>query len=306
MNKLTEGKRMWLGVISLFAVFALVFIIFEDFDRNRFSVLDKAVEWHLLGFAMVVVLVVGVVLRHYGRLMDQRISEEQSRKQLIMRRELTQNIAHELKTPVAVIQGYMETLQSQPNLDEATRQRFVDRCLAQSKRLTALLQDIGTLNRMDFATDLITTERVNVADVLDEIIHDTAATLANREMSLRIEVPSQFEVTGNTQLLYSIFRNLIDNAVLYAGKGTEVHITAHDLGDRWHVVVEDNGVGVAQQHLPRLFERFYRVDKGRSRQMGGTGLGLSIVKNAVQLHGGTIAASARPGGGLKLDFDLRK
>ena len=295
---------MWLGVISLFAVYALVFIIFEDFDRNRFSVLDKAAEWHLLGFAVVVLLLVSVILRHYGCLMDQRISEEQSRKQLIMRRELTQNIAHELKTPVTVIQGYMETLQSQPDLDEAARQRFVERCLAQANRLTALLQDLGTLNRMDFAADLITTERVNVADVLDEITRDTAFALAEREMSVRIEVPSQFEVTGNAQLLYSIFRNLVDNAVLYAGKGTEVHITAHDLGDRWHVVVEDDGVGVAQQHLPRLFERFYRVDKGRSRQMGGTGLGLSIVKNAVQLHGGTITASTRPGGGLRLDFDL--
>lgn len=306
MKKLTEGMRMWLGVMTLFAIFAAVFIVYDDYDRKHFDLIDYASEWHLLLFTLVMLVLVALVLRHYGRLMDARISQEQDRKQSALRRELTQNIAHELKTPVAVISGYMETLLDNPDIDAALRQRFVERSHQQARRLTALLQDIGTLNRMDFAAELITAERVNVSDILQEIAVDTAQALASREMTLDIGVPPLTEVTGNVQLLYSLFRNLVENAVFYAGRGTTVSITASDAGSCWHFVVKDNGVGVPERHLPRLFERFYRVDKGRSRQMGGTGLGLSIVKNVVQLYGGTIVASTARGGGLQLDFDLAK
>ena len=119
-------------------------------------------------------------------------------------------------------------------------------------------------------------------------------------------LPAHICVRGNMSLLYSVLRNLTDNAIAYAGVGTTITLTAHEEGEWWHFTFSDNGVGVGAEHLPRLFERFYRVDKGRSRKMGGTGLGLAIVKNAVLLHGGTITASNNPEGGLRFDFTLAK
>jgi signal transduction histidine kinase len=112
-------------------------------------------------------------------------------------------------------------------------------------------------------------------------------------------LPQDICIQGNWQLLYSIFRNLTDNAINYAGTGTVINLIAERQSDCWHFTFSDSGAGVPAKHLPRLFERFYRVDKGRSRNMGGTGLGLAIVKNAVLLHGGTITVGNRDGGGLR-------
>jgi two-component system OmpR family sensor kinase/two-component system phosphate regulon sensor histidine kinase PhoR len=113
-------------------------------------------------------------------------------------------------------------------------------------------------------------------------------------------------VKGNPSLLYSIFRNLMDNAINYAGQGTAIEVSAEKQKDCWHFTFKDNGIGIPDKHLPRIFERFYRIDKGRSRDMGGTGLGLSIVKNAVVLHGGTITVSNIAPQGLRFDFTLSK
>ena len=120
------------------------------------------------------------------------------------------------------------------------------------------------------------------------------------------QLPEHLVVKGNQSLLYSVFRNLTDNAIAYAGDGTTINLTAEEVGDEWHFAFSDNGVGVPAEHLPRIFERFYRVDKGRSRKMGGTGLGLAIVKNAVLLHGGKISVHNRPTGGLEFNFYILK
>ena len=121
------------------------------------------------------------------------------------------------------------------------------------------------------------------------------------------KAPKNIIIHGATSIIYSIFRNLTDNAIAYAGDGTTITLEAHKSAeDRWFFTFSDNGVGVDNKHLPRLFERFYRVDKGRSRKMGGTGLGLAIVKNGVLLHGGTIKAENAPQGGLKFEFSLAK
>ena len=123
-------------------------------------------------------------------------------------------------------------------------------------------------------------------------------------MTFKNCLPQDICIQGNWQLLYSIFRNLTDNAINYAGPGTTIMLSAKQEEKGWHFVFSDNGAGVAPVHLPRLFERFYRIDKSRSRQIGGTGLGLAIVKNAVLLHGGQISVSNNPQGGLRFDFTL--
>lgn len=240
------------------------------------------------------------IIKIYRRLQSTRQEQD------TLKRELTQNVAHELKTPVASIQGYLETILNHTDMDEERRMLFLQRCFAQSKRLTSLLQDISTLNKLDDAPELHDFEPVNISELVQSIQRETTLQLTQREMSFDNRLPDELWISGNRSLLYSVFRNLMDNAIAYAGQRTTIQLMAEDTGEQWTFVFSDNGVGVPAHHLTRLFERFYRVDKGRSRAIGGTGLGLSIVKNAILLHHGTISVKNNDGGGLRFMFSIRK
>ena len=240
------------------------------------------------------------IIKMYKRVQTTR------KEQDILKRQLTQNIAHELKTPVASIQGYLETILDNPHINEQTKEQFLQRCYAQSERLTSLLHDISTLNRLDDGSDMIDFEAVDITQLVADITKETALVRQERKMTFDNQLPERIVVKGNRSLLYSVFRNLTDNAIAYAGEGRMITLEAKEQGNKWHFIFRDNGQGVPPEHLARLFERFYRVDKGRSRKMGGTGLGLAIVKNAVLLHGGTIRVSNLPEGGLKFEFTIKK
>jgi signal transduction histidine kinase len=224
-----------------------------------------------------------------------------------LKRQLTENIAHELKTPVSSIQGYLETIVNEPDLDSETKNRFIRRVYAQSQRLASLLEDISILNKLDDAPHTYESTEVNIAALLQLIQADTAPQLSSKNITYRALVDNDVIVRGNRSLLYSAFRNLTDNSIAYAGEGVTITIRmTEETEDAYAFSFSDNGVGVPSEHLPRLFERFYRVDKGRSRKLGGTGLGLAIVKNAVLLHHGTISASITQTGGLEFDFIIAK
>lgn len=240
------------------------------------------------------------IIKIYKRLQSTR--QEQDK----LKRQLTQNIAHELKTPVASIQGYLETILDNPHIDEETKKQFLKHSYAQSQRLTSLLQDISTLNRMDDAPEIKENVEVNISQMVEDISKETALQLEKHHMSFIINLPENIIVHGNKSLLYSVFRNLTDNAIAYAGNGTTITLDAVENNKDWSFAFYDNGIGVANEHLSRIFERFYRVDKGRSRKLGGTGLGLAIVKNAVMIHGGTIQAKNLPTGGLRFVFNIKK
>ena len=236
------------------------------------------------------------------------------------KRELSNNIAHELKTPVSSIQGYLETIldaRAGGSISDEQLSRFLERSYSQSQRLNALVQDIVTLNRMDAAavspaTHPIEKESVNVSELVRNMLNEVSLKLELQEMHVINSLPPMLTLQCNLSMVYSIFRNLIDNAIAYAGKGSTITISMqepndsshHRISSNYHFTFADNGPGVPEDHLPRIFERFYRVDKGRSRRLGGTGLGLAIVKNAVIMHGGTITAKARQGGGLQFEFCL--
>lgn len=224
-----------------------------------------------------------------------------------LKRQITQNVAHELKTPVSSIRGYLETLSANPDMDPQMRIEFIRKCSDQSIRLAGLINDITLISRMDDAAGVFEREDIDVRDILDEIAADTAKIFAEKGMKLLILVGPNTMVKGNRQLLYSIFRNLTDNALAYSGNGSVVTVQCPKVdSERVYFVFNDNGDGVPKEHLPHLFERFYRVDKGRSRKLGGTGLGLAIVKNAVLLHGGTIKAGISSSGGLEFAFSIAR
>ncbi len=230
---------------------------------------------------------------------------EQQEKERIKKR-LTNNINHELKTPVAAIQVCLETLLAHKELDEAKREEFLHRCYSNTERLKRLLADVSLITRMDDAPSSIVREPLDLAALLAEVVEECDTIAADKGMKIVNRVTGPLPMTGNPSLLASVFRNLIDNAVAYSG-GREIRLQVlASAGDKIELCVADDGCGVPPEHLPHLFERFYRIDKGRSRAAGGTGLGLAIVKNAVLLHGGTITASNRPEGGLKFTIGLSK
>ncbi len=222
------------------------------------------------------------------------------------KRQLTNNLNHELKTPVASIQVCLETLLSGIELSEEKRQELLGRCYANTDRLRRLLADVSLITRMEDGSQLIDRERVVIDDLLAEMADELDALPEDQQMVLHLDLSEPIIIQGNHALLSSIFRNLTENALAYSGgKNIFVTLLSHTQGT-YRIRFEDDGCGVAEEKLPSLFERFYRVDKGRSRQRGGTGLGLSIVKHAVLFHGGTISVSNRPEGGLRFEFSLQE
>lgn len=222
---------------------------------------------------------------------------EQKEKERI-KKQLTNNINHELKTPVASIQVCLETLLAHDNLPEEKRREFLLRCLSNSERLRSLLADVSLITRMDDGSEAIGMERVDLAKIIAEAVAECEPIASAKGIRLINESDGPAEIRGNASLLFSVIRNLLDNAIAYSG-ATEIDISRfRRMPGGFSFTVGDNGCGVDSEHLPRLFERFYRIDKGRSRTAGGTGLGLSIVKNAVLLHGGTISVENRAMGGL--------
>lgn len=230
------------------------------------------------------------------------LREEQEK--IRIKRQLTNNINHELKTPVSSIRGYLETILTNPEMDESLRHSFIEKSYAQTERLQRLLQDISLVTRMEEAPRLIARERLDLRPVIEEALADLPEREGQR-MRLLIALPEHLPIRGNSTLLTSVFRNLADNAAAYSG-GTQIEVRLlDDRGGFYRFSFADNGSGVEPQHLDRIFERFYRIDKGRSRKSGGTGLGLSIVRNAVLFHGGAIEARNRETGGLEFLFTLK-
>lgn len=237
-------------------------------------------------------------------------------EKLRIKKQLTQNAAHELKTPAASIRGFLESIIENPDMPQATRQHFLERCYAQSQRMCKLLQDMAALTKLDETRERMEhgvetaemQQQVDVRKVVDNVLEDTALQLKEKGMEVVLNMPKEVQIMGNQTLIYGIFRNLVDNALAYATGATRLCIIGIEVeeGDRhtYEFSVSDNGPGVSPEHLPHLFERFYRVEKGRSRKLGGTGLGLAIVKNSVTAHGGNVWAELAPHGGLTIRFTL--
>ena len=235
---------------------------------------------------------------------EARLREEQEK--IRIKRQLTNNINHELKTPVASIQVCLETLLSGINLSEEKRQELIERCYTNNERLRRLLGDVSLITRIEDGSQLIGKEPVEINNIIDEIAAELEIMPEDERFTLHTDFNEQVIVEGNPSLIGSIFRNLTENAIAYSG-GKNIYISLVENNETiCKITFEDDGCGVEEKQLPRLFERFYRVDKGRSRQMGGTGLGLAIVKHAVQFHGGNITVTNRNGGGLKFEFTIKK
>lgn len=236
-----------------------------------------------------------------------------------LKQEMTSNIAHELKTPVSSIRGYLEILLSDKPVDDERRRYFLERSFRQTLRLSDLIQDVSIINKLEESADLFSRSEVDASEVAKEAVSDLADKAAAAGITIANHLPPMPQ-NGNRELLYCIFRNLVENSISYAGNGISIVLETYEPirtvsanfehrtsdAELYYIHYYDTGRGVADEYLSRLFDRFVRIDEGRSRQNGGTGLGLSIVKHAVLFHGGDIYAKNRPEGGLEFFFSLKK
>jgi len=214
-----------------------------------------------------------------------------------MRRDFVANVSHELKTPLAAIRGFAETLVDGAVAERDTALRFSQRILDQCHRLGELLDDLLTLSRLESSEPIRARERVALGALAEEAIELVTPRAEAKGVRLRLEAPAGIEIAGDAEGLVRLLANLLDNAVKYNREGGVVSLRLDRRGDEALLEVADSGIGIAPTHLPRIFERFYRVDKGRAREEGGTGLGLAIVKHVAQAHGGRVEVESELGSG---------
>lgn len=217
----------------------------------------------------------------------------------VIRRDFVANVSHELKTPITSIKGFLETLREGAISDPENAVRFLDIAIKHTDRLIAIIEDLLSLSRVeqDNEKGAIALDSVNISDIFSAVDRAFREKAAVSAITTEFEVDGSLTALGNSSLLEQAIGNLVDNAIKYSPADRLVQIKAIQRGSQVVITVTDHGNGIAKEHLGRIFERFYRVDKSRSRKEGGTGLGLSIVKHIVAAHNGTVSVTSSPGAG---------
>lgn len=268
---------------------------------------NSTICWMVIGLTFAITMVIIMLINTVKQSNINYIKFlEQEQDKIRIKRQLTNNINHELKTPVASIQVCLETLINNDCLPKDIQAKMIDRCYQSCQRLRNLLRDISLITRIEEGSNQIEKEDVNINYIINDLKEELGIYPPDKRMKLIDNFDEKVNIKGNTSLLVSIFRNLTENAISYSGGDSIIISLLENNDDECKISFEDNGNGVNEKHLPHLFERFYRVDKGRSRQTGGTGLGLAIVKHSVLYHGGNISVSNRKEGGLAFVFTLKK
>jgi two-component system phosphate regulon sensor histidine kinase PhoR len=222
-----------------------------------------------------------------------------------IRSEFVSNVTHELKTPLTSIKGFIDTLKSGAIHDEEVAERFLDIIDIEAERLTVLIEDILELSEIETMKQDVRIDDYNLEDIIKEVIDIVSQNAEKKNVQVYYDMePSISQVHVNRDRLKQMLINLVDNGIKYNNPGGEVQIVCKRFNKNIEFHVCDNGIGIANEHIPRLFERFYRVDKGRSRNQGGTGLGLSIVKHIVNLYNGDIQVKSEVGKGTEFIIRL--
>lgn len=234
----------------------------------------------------------------------QQKAEQQSQK---LKKQMTSNIAHELRTPVTSIRGYLETIIACPDMSPEKKLMFVEKAYNQTLRLTELITDMALISKMEERSEKLRKEEIDLYDVANEVFDEFEEKIAEKGNIVENMLSPGTHLVANRSLVYTIIRNLVENTLKYAGDGVTMHLECYSKIEKFcYLTYYDTGAGVPEDHLEKIFERFYRIDEGRARDVGGSGLGLSIVKNAVKFHGGSVRVINRQWGGLQFFFSLRR
>jgi two-component system phosphate regulon sensor histidine kinase PhoR len=221
-------------------------------------------------------------------------------------KEFIGNLAHELKTPAFNIQGYLLTLLEGGIDDTRINLKYLERAEKSLDRMLQILEDLDTMSKFDYDQITIHLQRVNLNDMLQEILDEFNLSIQKSFTQLIVNIPLETDVYIDKKLIKQVFINLLNNSIKYGKEKGKIKIETAQLQDKYIISVSDDGPGIASKHLPRLFERFYRVEESRSRNLGGSGLGLSIVKSIIEKHGQTITVTSEIGKGTTFSFALQK
>lgn len=254
--------------------------------------------------SVVTIIIVVILLTHYLKEETDKNVKDRS----LLKKQMTSNIAHELRTPVTSIRGYLETLLACPDMPLEKKKVFLERAYNQTLRLSELISDMALISKIEEKSSNFKKAEIDLFDVANEVFDEFSERTAAKNVNIENRIPQGSMLMANRTLVYSILRNLVENTLKYAGDSITIHLENFYIpSDKMHYVTYyDTGVGVPDEHLERIFERFYRVQEGRTRDDGGSGLGLSIVRNAVDFHGGKIKVENREEGGLKFSFSLAR
>jgi len=235
---------------------------------------------------------------------DADAEKESDLKLQSQKKRITGNLAHELRTPVTSIRGYLETLVDNPEMAPDKKELFTERAYLQSLRLSDLIRDISLITKMEEAPEMLSKEHLGIRRLTDEVIEEFSSSIEEKGITIENTISEDISIKGNQSLLYALFRNLIENSIRYGGDGITIHLDCSSYDGMAHFTYYDNGKGVSEEHIGKIFERFYRIPEENAHRAEGSGLGLSIVKNAVAFHGGTISASRLSPHGLSFKFTI--
>lgn len=261
-------------------------------------------DWILMLFVVILFAMAVFVIWVLSARAEADAEKESDLKLQSQKKRITGNLAHELRTPVTSIRGYLETLVDNPDLDNEKRELFTERAYLQTLRLSDLIRDISLITKMEEAPEKLGKEYLGIRKLTDEVFDEFASDLSEKRILVENSIPDDTVIKGNQSLIYALFRNLVENSIRYGGSGITIHLECSVLDGAVHFTYFDTGKGVSQEHLGKIFERFYRIPEENAHRADGSGLGLSIVKNAVAFHGGSITASQLQPHGLCFRFSL--
>ena len=305
-------KIFWAGLVTLVLVAGASTVvsrrishpmvaIAESVEKIRLGDLDKHID-------IAASDEIGRVAQAVNELVDKLKADiVELQKLQRVRSEFLGNVSHELRTPIFTLQGYLETLLNGAIDDPSVNRSFIEKASAHAARLNALLNDLIDISRIESGEMKMSFRYFRVNDFLESVVNDFQQAAHQKHITLKISLGTdgEVEVFGDKERLREVMSNLIDNAIKYNRVEGEVHVSTERLEGKVRIVVMDTGLGIAEEHLSRIFERFYRIDKDRSREVGGTGLGLAIVKHIVDAHGSKVDVVSIVGKGTSFGFILK-
>jgi two-component system, OmpR family, phosphate regulon sensor histidine kinase PhoR len=301
-------------IISFLSIFIISFLLIKKFIHDKIQLIYKNIHYSFNSPTSIEKLDMNSdILEEVNDEVSnwaQKSNEEIARlkREAEFRREFIGNLAHELKTPVFSIQGYILTLLEGGLEDEKVNRDFLERANRGVVRMTGIIEDLDTITQFESGKLDLTLEKVDIVELTKEVIEslEMKATDKNVELAFKDKYEKPVYVLADEGRISQVLTNLIANSINYSSDNGKTEIKFYDMDDHILTEITDNGIGISEEHLPRLFERFYRVDKSRARHKGGTGLGLSIVKHILDAHKQTIHVKSKEGVGTTFTFTLKK
>ena len=315
MQVIADEVKYWTLIICPVIMLVTYFFLYSALEKTLFrqiKVIYKIISDLKSGKKMELGMDTNVIGEVTGEVrswaIEKKAEIEQLKETAQYRKDFVGNVSHELKTPIFNIQGYIDTLIDGGLDDPKINLRYLHKASQNVDRMVTLVEDLDHISKLEGGRLELNQSKFNIVEIFESTFEELEIKSESKGIELSFKNKNQKSVLvfGDKELYRGVITNLLVNSIKYGKEDGETLIGFYDLNDRWLVEVSDNGVGIAQKHLPRLFERFYRVEESRSRDAGGTGLGLAIVKHIVESHGETINVRSEEGDGSTFGFTIKK